>query len=159
MRLRFAGYRFNLVPESETRFRVKHPLVDVGYITAEFFADREREEDALALNIGNVFFFVGRKMPTPERSAIWDQLVGEYVVEETEASLGVKAGICIVNETLRISIKRTTSLSPQEAILHPLSEEEIVMLDGHWAGETIFRDPDTGELNLAGLTFMPLSRD
>ena len=39
MKLAFGGYNFKLTPETQNKFRVTHPLADVGYITLTFFPD------------------------------------------------------------------------------------------------------------------------
>jgi hypothetical protein len=154
MKLAFGGYRFKLTPETQNRFRVTHPLADVGYITLTFFPDDPVRGDIAVLNIHNMLFEVGRKLEPIARTPLWDQLVGEYVIEENEVSTGGRVRIRVKNDLPRIEIDYL--LYSYDIILDPVNEREIVMVGGHYAGETIHRDPETGCLSWSGLVAKPV---
>jgi hypothetical protein len=154
LKLAFGGHRFNLTPESRNSFRITHPLTDVGYLTLSFFPDQPVQGDIAVLNLQNKLFEVGRRRRPIRRTELWDELVGNYVIEENEVSSGGTVRIEIVGEFLRIKIDY--GMYDYDVVLDPQDEREIVMVDGHYAGETLHRDPETGDLSWSGLVATPV---
>ena len=154
MKLHFAGYIFNLIPESESKFRVTHPVADIGYITAEFFTDSEYPEDIAVLSVRDIQFFVGRKLDLPKRGPLWDKIIGKYIIEETESCTGGSVEILVKENILTLLLKEG---EVTEAVIEPLNEKEILILNCQYIGETIFRDPETGNLFFSGLSIKKIN--
>ena len=85
--------------------------------------------------------------------------VGELEVDMVAMATHGRTGLSrfmfgsVVEGFLRIKIDY--GLYDYDIVLDPQNEREIVMVDGHYAGETLHRDPETGSLSWSGLVATP----
>lgn len=154
---RSQGISFNLVPLSQTIFRPKHWLVDLGLtdllgipidlrqMKFEFRLGYESEVDALTINFANIFFEAFPRYPHSERIALgWEDLTREYdlVARLPSGEVGT-------------DVLGSTSIQVEDGVLQmaglvgpilPISETEIIILSGPFAGETMVVEAGTGNI-------------
>ena len=137
---RFQGITFNLVPSSETTFQLKHWLADLGLtdllrvpidlrqMRIEFIVGDETDDDVMIINFGKIFFEVCPQYPQlDEIPLLWGDLTGEY------------------DDVLQMS----GLVGP----ILPISETEIIILTGPFAGETMDIEPGTGNIYHQSIMF------
>ncbi|MGB3700970.1 MAG: serine hydrolase, partial [Anaerolineales bacterium] len=152
---RFQGITFNLVPSSETTFQLKHWLADLGLadllrvpidlrqMRIEFMVGDETGDDVMIINFGKIFFEVCPRYPQlDEIPLLWGDLTGEYdlVARLPSGAVGTdvlgKTSIQVEDDVLQMS----GLVGP----ILPISETEIIILTGPFAGETMDVEPGTG---------------
>lgn len=155
------GQSVDLIPVSENTFRFPIPLeILTGQINVfEFFTGDDTEEDIMIINNTNLnAYIVCPKIPMVEKiPALWDEVIGEYSSEIyiSEGTNVGKAEIKIVDNVLTVKLIIDIPHFEIYFVLNPISETEMLILDGIFSGETIFYD-DTGYLRLCGITFKPV---
>ncbi len=163
------GMSFDLVPVSQTRFRLDHWLLSLGLadllqlpidlrkLGVEFLVGSETQEDVLIINAGDVNYEICPRYPDLEDlPAFWEGLVGEYEIYARLPSGRVgrevlgKSEIQVVDGVLRMSGVIGT--------IRPLSETEIIILGGPFLGETMIYEPDTGYVYHQSHVYKPVGR-
>ena len=157
LQLDFQGIKLNLVPTSPTKFRVDHwllrlPLEKFLLLPFETGALREMEVEfqvgdsaVMMLNFSGVSYEICPKYP--ENAAIpplWKELAGEYDLLY-RLPTGSRGGEVFGHDSIQIEDGVLTMPGVIGPIL-PISESEIVILSGSFAGETMVYNPDTGTI-------------
>ena len=166
-----SGMSFDLDPVGKNRFRVTHWLVKLGLaallqlpmdlseLEIEFQPGLEAGQDILIINFSGISYEMGPRYPSlPEIPAAWETLAGTYARYDRLASGNAgreKLGeneITIENGRLHMS----GAIGP----IWPIDDAQvnsgtIIILSGPFAGETITRDPQTGNLYHQGFVFKP----
>ena len=160
------GMRFTLVPVDETRFRISHWLLTLGLadllqlpldlreLEIEFLVGDEGEEDLMIIHLGDFAHEVCPRYPeVTEPPQLWGQLTGTYDLVKRLPS-GRAGGQVLGRDGIQIEngvLKMPGVVGP----LLPISETEIIIMSGPFAGETMVYDPDTGILTHQWLVYKP----
>jgi len=151
------GMTFNLVPVDQTVFRVSHWLLKLGLLDLlqlpmdlreleiEFLVGDGPDEDLMIIHLGDYSHDICPRYPdVAEPPAFWRELEGTYDLVKRLPS--GRAGRAVFSrDEIRIEdgvLKMPGIIGP----LLPISEKEIIILGGPFAGETMVYDPDTGTL-------------
>jgi len=164
------GMKLDLIPVGQTKFRVSHWLLKLGLadlfqlpidlreLEIEFLVGDESEEDVLIVNIGDISYEVCPRYPEfTDIPALWKELSGEYelVARLPSGSIG---GEIVGRDEIRIEdgvLKMPGVVGP----LKPISETEIIILSGSFAGETMVYDPGTGYIYHQWVVYKPTEPD
>ena len=160
------GMKFNLIPVSQTEFRLSHWLLNLGLedllqlpmelqeLEIEFLLGDKTEEKVMIVNFGNISYEVCPKYPEiTEIPPLWDEIVGEY---ELVARLP--------NGKIGADILGNTSIWVEDGVLQmagfvgpllPISETEIIILSGSFVGETMIYEPSTGYIYHQAIIYKP----
>jgi CubicO group peptidase (beta-lactamase class C family) len=160
LQLDFQGIKLNLIPVSQTKFRVDHwllhlrleeifllpvDLVRLREMEIKFQVGDEMEEDVMVLNFSGISYEICPRYPEVTKiPALWEKLVGEYDLLYRLPSGGVGSEI-FGRDEIRIEdgvLKIPGVIGP----ILPISETEIIILSGSFAGESMVYDPDTGTI-------------
>jgi CubicO group peptidase (beta-lactamase class C family) len=147
----YQGQKINMVPISQSRFRLSHWIADVENIELEFFVDSPDDEDIMVVNMGDCF--VCPRYPDIEAvPAFWGELVGKYDIYpripsaySDEATLG----------KLEIEVKDGVLLTSDKKVLKPISNTEILIIGGIFDGETMIYDTQTGTITWQNVIYKP----
>jgi hypothetical protein len=145
---------------SQTKFRVDHwllhlrleeifllpvDLVRLREMEIKFQVGDEMEEDVMVLNFSGISYEICPRYPEVTKiPALWEKLVGEYDLLYRLPSGGVGSEI-FGRDEIRIEdgvLKIPGVIGP----ILPISETEIIILSGSFAGESMVYDPDTGTI-------------
>jgi len=151
------GFTFNLNPLDEDTFQPNHWLADIGLasllgvpidlrqLKVEFMAGDEIDDDVMIINMGGVSYEICPKYPEFEGIPLpWQELIGEYdlAARLPSGAIGQKdlgdAAIWMEDNVLQMG----GVVGP----ILPISETEIIILSGPFAGETMMLDPGTGNI-------------
>ena len=141
----------------ENTFQPNHWLADIGLasllgvpidlrqLKVEFMAGDEIDDDVMIINMGGVSYEICPKYPEIEGIPLpWEELIGEYdlAARLPSGAIGQKdlgdAAIWMENNVLQMG----GVVGP----ILPISETEIIILSGPFAGETMMLDPGTGNI-------------
>jgi hypothetical protein len=160
LQLDFQGIKLNLLPISQTKFRVDHWLlhlrleevfllpVDLGLLREmeiEFQAGDAADEAAMMLNFSGVSYEICSRYP--EMSAVpaqWDALEGRYALRRRLPS-GDQMSEVFGQDEIRIEAG-VLQLPGVIGPIFPINDTEIIILSGSFAGETMSYDPGTGTI-------------
>lgn len=147
------GFTFNLDPISETVFQPQHWLADLGLadllgvpvdlrqLKIEFIP----EDKAMIISIGDINYEICPKYPGLAPTSIkLDSLVGEYALFSRLPAK--KVGTEILGQTSIQVEDGVLQMSGFVGPILPISETEIIILSGSFAGETMVFAPETGEI-------------
>ena len=161
---RFQGITFNLVPLSETTFQLKHWLADLGLadllrvpidlrqMRIEFIVGDEIGDDVMIINFGKIFFEVCPRYPQlDEIPLLWGDLTGEYDLVARLPSGAV--GTDVLGKTSIQVDDGVLQMSGLVGPILPISETEIIILTGPFAGETMDVEPGTGNIYHQSIMF------
>jgi CubicO group peptidase (beta-lactamase class C family) len=162
-----SGMSFTLTPVSETRFRVTHWLLrfgvadllrlpmDLRELEIEFLPGDEAAEDLMIIHLGDYAHEICPRYPeVAEPPALWRELAGEYDLVKRLPS-GRAGGQVFGRDEIRIEdgvLKMPGVVGP----LLPISETEMVILSGPFAGETMTYDPGTGSITHQWVVYKPV---
>ena len=146
--INFWGFDLNLIPVDDSSFIVKHWLVDFGDIYVKFY------QDSLIVNFGHVHYsnsprynrsneFISEWVPFLGEYKMWLRHFSIYTEEEIPSSIDLK----IVDGILKFSWNNF--------ILKPISSSELIIENGPFDGETMFRDSNTGYIYWQTVVFKP----
>ena len=164
------GMNLDLIPVDQTRFRVSHWLlrlgladlfqlpIDLRELEIEFLVGDEADEDVMIINIGGISYEICPRYPKiADIPALWQALSGVYELVERLPS-GNTGNEIIGRDEIRIEDKVLTMpgvIGP----LNPISETEIIILSGSFAGETMLYDPGTGTLSHQWVVYRPIKSE
>ena len=162
---KFQDISFDLIPLTNTTFQASHWLSNLGAadflqvpdlrkMQIEFKFNGQDSPDALIINFGGIVKEICPRYPHFAESPLdWAELTGEY---DLLARLPAGAvGDQVLGET---------SIQVQEGILQmaglvgpllPISETEIIILSGPFAGETMLYQPAEGMVYHQSIVFRP----
>lgn len=164
------GMRFALMPVDETRFRISHWLLTFGLadllrlpmdlreLEVEFLVGDESAEDLIIIHLGDYAHEICPQYPAvAEPPQLWRELAGAYDLVKRLPS-GHAGGPAFGRDEIRIEdgvLKMGGVVGP----LLPISETEIVIVSGPFAGETMVRDPDEGTIAHQWVVYKPAQPD
>ena len=151
------GFSFNLDPLSETRLQPRNWLADIGLtsilgapvdlrqLKIEFMAGDEISSDAMIIHLSGFSYEFCPKYPDiGEIPRLWETLAGEYdLVPRLPSGL---PGTEILGQTRIWVADGVLRMAGFVGPLLPISENEIIILSGAFAGETMVYDPETGSI-------------
>jgi CubicO group peptidase (beta-lactamase class C family) len=164
------GMKLDLIPVDQTRFRVGHWLLDLGLadllalpmdlreLEVEFLVGDETDQDVMIINMADVSYEICPRYPEfTGVPAMWQDLVGVYTLAGRLPSGHAGSEIVGRDEILVEDgvLKMPGTVGP----LKPISETEIIILSGPFAGETLVRDPTTGYLYHQWVVYKPTDPD
>jgi len=142
LKARVGGTTLRLVPLAGGGFRVDHWLGDPGNMKVRFFVGDADEEDIMVIAIEEMEHVICPRYPAVnEVPPLWEEIAGRYRavprVESTyfDGDFGEVEAV-VEDGTLRLGGLR----------VWPLSPSELRVVGGEWDGETVLRDPETGEM-------------
>jgi CubicO group peptidase (beta-lactamase class C family) len=164
------GMELDLIPVGQNKFRVSHWLLKLGLadlfqlpidlrkLEIEFLVGDEADEDVMIVNIGDVSYEVCPRYPEfTDIPAFWEELTGEYELVARLSSGNIGSEI-VGRDEIRIEdgvLKMPGVVGP----LKPISETEIIILSGPFAGETMVYDPGTGYIYHQWVVYKPTEPD
>jgi hypothetical protein len=151
------GYSFNLKPLSETNFHPQHWLADLGLasllgapvdlrqLKVEFMAGDEISAGYMILHLGGIGYEICPEYPLiGDIPPFWQKITGDYDLFArlpsgmTGAEVIGQGSIWVDDGVLQMG----GSVGP----ILPISETEIIILSGPFAGETMIYEPETGNI-------------
>jgi CubicO group peptidase (beta-lactamase class C family) len=162
LRAKLYGVNTNLIPHSSATFRLKHWLIDLGFIDygsidASFFIDDEGEDVMVLTLSGSVHFTCPRYPEVSEVPPAWDELRGEYDVWLRSSSRYWEGGT-IGREEIKV-VDDVLLMPGLMAALKPIGETEILLVGGVFDGETILYDKRSGSLTWQDKVYRPISKE
>jgi CubicO group peptidase (beta-lactamase class C family) len=164
------GMSFTLMPVDQRRFRVSHWLLTLGLadllplpmdlreLEIEFLAGDEADDDRMIIHLGDYAHEVCPRYPRVEEPPrFWRELEGTYGLVKRLPS-GHAATQVFGSDEIRIDdgvLRMPGIIGP----LLPISETEIIILSGPFAGETMVYDPEEGTLAHQWVVYKPAYRD
>jgi CubicO group peptidase (beta-lactamase class C family) len=158
------GMVFSLAPLNETTFQPEHWLADLGFanllgvpidlkkMKIKFLAGNEENQDLMIINFGDIFYEICPRYPQMgEFPLLWDDLTGEYDLVARLSS--GEAGVDVLGKT-RIHVKDDVlHMAGLVGPILPISETEIIILSGPFAGETMVYDPASGTITHQSIVY------
>jgi CubicO group peptidase (beta-lactamase class C family) len=151
------GFTFNLDPLSDNTFQPSHWLADIGLIdllgvpidlrklNVKFYPKDEIGEEVMIIDIGGISYEICPKYPDLEDiPAGWEKLIGDY-----DMSTRLLSGEIGKNVVGSASIWIKDGLLQMGGIIGPIlpiNENEIIILSGSFAGETMLYETKTGNI-------------
>jgi hypothetical protein len=148
----YQGQKINMVPISQSRFRLSHWLADVEGIELEFFVDSPDDEDIMVINMSDCFI-CPRYPDIVEEPASWGELVGKYDIYPRIPSAYSDE---VTMGKLEIKVKDGVLLTSDNKVLKPISNTEILIVGGIFDGETMIHDTQTGTITWQNVIYKPL---
>ena len=160
LQVNFQGIKLNLIPVSQTKFLVDHWLLRLRLeklfllpfdmarlreMEVEFQLGDETDGDVMILNLSGISYEICPKYPEiPPVPDFWEELVGEYdlLYQYPSGEIGNEV---FGHEKIQIEdgvLKMPGVIGP----ILPISETEIIILSGSFAGESMIYNPDAGSL-------------
>jgi len=160
------GMGFDLVPTGQSRFKVDHWLmklgldhffnlpVDLRKLEIEF----STEEEMMTINIANISHEACPRYPVvTEIPDLWKRVAGKYDLSYRFPSDAVGSEVVGRSE---IQIEDgVLSMGGFVGPLKPISETEMVILSGPFAGETMVYEPETACIYHQSIVFKPTKPD
>ena len=160
------GMKLDLIPVGGTTFRVDHWLLKLGLaellplpidlreLELEFLAGDEADADVMILNIADIAYEVCPKYPEfTDVPPFWDELAGEYDLVYRLPS-GRVGNEVVGQSEIRIE-DGVLGMAGLVGPVLPISETEIIILSGSFAGETMMYEPDTGYIYHQSIVYQP----
>jgi CubicO group peptidase (beta-lactamase class C family) len=151
------GFTFNLNPLSDNTFQPSHWLTDIGLanllgnpidlrqLKVEFMPRDKISDDMMIIHIGDLSYEFCPKYPdNKDNPALWEKLIGDY-----DMSTRLKFGAIDKNIIGSASIWIENGLLQMGGVVGPIlpiNENEIIILSGPFAGETMFYESETGNI-------------
>ncbi|MHA1188517.1 MAG: hypothetical protein ACTSSK_16975, partial [Candidatus Heimdallarchaeota archaeon] len=144
LKVKALGLNLDLIPISNTKFRVKHWLLDVGRFDIEFFSGNEIEDKFLLATIENITKFYAQCYPEEINHSLLDQnLLGTYDCYPSNSSVYYTGGALGRYE---LRIEDGFLKLGDRFLLKPISETQFIILNGAFVGETMTYDENTGSI-------------
>ncbi len=166
LKAKLQGVAVDLIPVDQTTFRVSHWLQKLGLIDLfrlpvglqeleiQFLPGKDDSEDVMIINISGINYEICPKYPgIGETPALWAQLEGEYELVYRTPSGHV--GSEVVGRTEIGVDDGVLWMAGWVGPLKPISETEIIILSGSFAGETMVYEPDTGYIYHQSVVYKP----
>lgn len=162
---RIQGFSFNLDPLSESTFQPRHWLADIGLasllgapvdlrqLKVEFMAGDEISPDYMILHLGGIGYEVCPEYPLlGELPPLWQRLAGDY---DLVARLPSGAPDTEITGQNSIWIEDgVLQMGGGVGPILPISETEIIIQSGPFAGETMVFEPGTGNIHHQSVVFL-----
>ena len=160
------GMTFDLVPVGDATFQVSHWLLKLGLgsllpippgleeTRIRFRTGDDPAEDLLILSVADFAYEVcPRVLDLTEDLALWAKVAGDY--DLVYRMPGGRAGSEILGQTsIRIE-EGVLQMDGYVGPMWPVSETQIIILSGSFAGETMVYDPGTGEISHQSIVYRP----
>jgi len=166
LKVRIQGMKLDLVPVDQTRFIVSHWLLKLGLmelfqlpidlreLEIEFLVGDEADDDVMIINIGDISYEICPRYPEfTDIPALWEELAGVYELAVRLPS-GIVGDDIIGRDEIVIEdgvLKMPGVVGP----LKPITETEIIILSGPFAGETMVYEPATGYIYHQWVVYKP----
>lgn len=161
---RVYGFSFNLDPLSKTLFQPQHWLADIGLtslfgapvdlhqLKIEFMPGDEISSDYVILHLGGIGYEICPEYPDlKEILPLWDEITGDY---DLVARLPFgKVGTDVLGQTNIWVEDGVLRMAGLVGPILPISETELIILSGSFAGETMMYDPGTGNIYHQNIVF------
>ena len=147
----YQGQKINMIPISQSTFRLSHWLADVEDIQLEFFAG-QGDEDILIVTMGD-YFVCPRYTEIEAIPPLWRELTDKY------ETFPRKSSVYSDNETMgtiEIKVEDSVLLTSDNKILKPINDTEIIIVGGIFDGETMIYDAETGNITWQNVIYRPL---
>ncbi|MCJ7735896.1 MAG: beta-lactamase family protein, partial [Anaerolineae bacterium] len=164
------GMKLDLVPVGQTTFIVSHWLMKLGLtdlfqlpidlreLEIEFLTGDEAGDDMMIINLGDISYEICPRYPeSTDIPALWEELAGVYELAARLPS-GNAGNEIIGRDEIKIEegiLKMPGTIGP----LYPISETEIIILSGPFAGETMVYEPATGRIYHQWVVYRPTEPD
>ncbi len=148
------GTTFKLLPLSESKFKLKHWLIDFGNIEVEFYPGDEIINKFLIINYDDASLdFIPAYPSLDELPASWAKFLGTYDIyprnESNYAELGPYG-------QLDLAFTDNILMLGSSYYLQPISDTEIILLSGPFVYETMIVDSLTGNIYWQNDIFKPI---
>jgi len=160
------GMKFNLIPVGQTKFLVSHWLLKLGLadllqlpidpreLEIEFLVGDETDEEIMIINIGDISYEICPRFPeVTSVPPLWEELTGVYDLVPRLPSGG--AGSEIIGRDAILIEDGVLKIPGVIGPIKPISETEIIILSGPFAGETMVYEPDRGYLYHQWVVYKP----
>ncbi|MEA3439761.1 MAG: hypothetical protein U9R58_05710 [Chloroflexota bacterium] len=128
--------------------------IDLRELEIEFLVGDESDEDVMIINISDISYEVCPRYPEIKGvPQFWEELIGEYELMARLPSGAVGSEVLC-----------STSIWVEDGVLQmagfvgpllPISESEIIILSGSFAGETMVYKPGTGNIYHQSIVYKP----
>jgi hypothetical protein len=166
LKMSIPGIELDLIPVDQTRFVVSHWLLKLGLadffplpidlrkLEIEFQMGDGVDEDVMIVNFDDIIYEICPKYPEITAiPAIWEQLSGVYELAY-RLPLGNISSEVIGRDEIQIEdgvLRMPSVVGP----IKPISETEIIILSGPFAGEMMVYEPETGYLYHQWVVYRP----
>ena len=163
------GMKFDLIPVSQTKFRVDHWLLKfrladllplpidlekLRELEIEFPVGDEADEEMMIINIAGISYEVCPRYPeVTDVPALWEELTGEYNLVHRLPS--GRIGSEVVGRSEIFIDDGVLQMTGWVGPLKPISKTEIIILSGSFAGEMMVYEPDTGYIYHQSIVYQP----
>jgi CubicO group peptidase (beta-lactamase class C family) len=151
------GFSFRLDPLTESLFQPRNWLADVGLasllgapvdlrqVKVEFMVGDEISPVFMIIHLGNISYEICPEYPDiGEIPPLWEKLIGEYDLVARLPSGSLSREVFSQNKIwVEDGVLR---MSGYVGPVLPISDTELVILSGNFAGETMVYDPETGDI-------------
>ena len=160
------GMTFDLIPVGNATFQVSHWLLKLGLgsllpippgleeTRIRFYTGEDSDEDLLILSVADFAHEVCPRVPDlTEDLTLWEHVAGDY--DLLYRMPDGRAGSQVLGQT---AIKMEEGVLQMAGYVGPMwsvSDTEIIVLSGSFAGETMVRDPGTGEIRHQSIIYRP----
>jgi len=151
------GFSFNLDPLSKSSFQPQHWLADIGLATLlrvridlrqlkiEFMVEDDVSDDFMVIDLGGFSYEICPKYPNiGEMPPFWENISGDYdLLPRLPSGL---PGTEILGQTTIWVEDGVLRMAGFVGPILPISDTEIIILSGPFAGETMIFEPATGNI-------------
>lgn len=149
----YQGQKINMVPISQSKFRLSHWLADVEDTEIEFFIGNQDYEDIMIVTMGDYFicprYYDVKYIPTS-----WDDLIGKYEIYPRIPSIYSDEELI---GTVEIKVEDNVLLTTDGKVLIPINNTEIIIIGGVFDGETMIYDVETGNITWQNVIYTPVN--
>ena len=160
------GFSFNLNPLSETIFQPQHWLADIGLtsllgapvdlrqLKIEFIPGDEVSSEIAIVHLGGIAYEICPQYPDiGEIPPLWEALAGDYdLVARLPSGL---PGAEVLGQTSIWVEDNILQMAGYVGPILPISETQIIILSGPFAGETMVYESDTGYIHHQSIIYKP----
>jgi hypothetical protein len=164
------GMKLDLVPVGQTTFVVSHWLMKLGLtdlfqlpidlrkLEIEFVTADKADDAVMIINLGDIAYEICPRYPEfADIPPLWEELAGVYELAVRLPSGNAGNEIIGRDEiTIEEGILRMPGVIGP---LYPISETEIIVLSGPFAGETMVYEPATGYITHQWVVYKPIEPD
>jgi len=144
------GLTVRMMPLDESSFKIQHWFLDVGNIEVNFY------EDYLILSIEGIDHKFCPKYPEyDEVPEDWTKFIGTYEVLPRRGSIYTEEWAFFTDEIKEE--KKVLQFRDAGLFLKSLNSTELIILGGPFDGETIIRDPMSGDIFWQHLRYKPIT--
>ena len=150
------GTTLNLIPMSNSKFKLDHWFVDPGNIDIEFFSGDDLIDKFAMINyFGADYDFLPSYPELTELPPSWEKFLGTYEIYPRNETSYADDG---PYGTLELEFNDNMLKLGENYYLKPISDTEILVLSSPFAYETMKVDPLTGNIFWQHDIFKPIER-